>query len=1724
MGQASASVNEQDVPYTTSLETFCVDLVRDIHFPPHDQVDTNLPYDVMPLAQALAATAGTSAANAGEIAYLYNHYGLNTSLGPTDSVGLQLAIWQLEYGSVDVPTGVFSPPGVTLAGVTASENNFLSLASGQNENAYYLNGLPSSEYPGGSQGLIATDLLNFTNTPQAATPTINTQQQPATATVGSSIADKATVSGGDSPTGTVTFNLYNNSAGTGTPLFTDANVPLSGGMATSTGYTATATGTDYWVATYNGDSNNSAVTSGTALEPVIISPATPAINTSQQPASATVGTSIADKATVTGGSNPTGTVTFNLFNNPNGTGTPLFTDANVPLVAGMATSTGFTATATGTDFWVATYNGDSNNNSVTSGTASEPVVITPVTPAINTSQQPATATVGSSVADKATVSGGDNPTGTVTFNLFNNSSGTGTALFTDTETLVGGMATSKGFIATATGTDFWVATYNGNANNVSVTSGTALEPVSITPAGPAINTSQQPASATVGTSIADKATVSGGYNPTGTVTFNLYNNANGTGTPLDTDANVPLVNGVATSAGYTATATGTDYWVATYNGDSNNAAVTSGTALEPVIVSPATPAINTTQQPATAIVGTSIADQATVSGGYNPTGTVTFNLYDNAAGTGTPLFTDANEPLVNGVATSAGYTATATGTDYWVATYNGDTNNRSVTSGTASEPVIITESGPAINTTQQPASATVGTSIADKATVTGGNNPTGTVTFTLFSNPNGTGTPLFTDANEPLTSGVAISKGFVATATGTDFWVATYNGDSNNNAVTSGPALEPVTITPATPAINTSQQPASATVGMSIADKATVTGGDNPTGTVTFNLYNNPNGTGTPLFTDANEPLVGGVATSKGYTATATGTDYWVATYNGDSNNSPVTSGTALEPVVITPVGTPDLAITKVPDQATVTAGTTIGFTITISNPGTATATGLMLTDPLPPGGNEFFNWTIDTTTGNPSDFVINGTPGSESLALSSSFLASPDSLAGGQSISVHITTPTTVGDVSGGAVGLQAGVSSSTYLGAAGNYGVLYIVGSSTHNLSITNVTLGANVGVGSSVGGNGVGNVTFSGPGIVTGRLDFAPGQTNQFSNGNNSNVGPASVNTNVAAVTSAISTVTSLNSSLGALTGTSITINGTQTINESAGTPHTVNGVTYSVFTVTSYSSGDGKLFTINGDGTGDPVVFNFGSSIGNVNLGGDVALTGNGLSDDKVIWNFTSSNQNLQLNNNASSYYAAAFHGIILAPNDGIHLVNANLSGRIFGGDNQDMQLVSGLTLHAPIMNTATVTAGSLTASASATITVTGSFLPSAHFAQLAMGSTNQAGAGLTELIGPPGSRQAGPITFAVDLPQGPQAPAVQAGIALAVSELNAEVAPLGLSLVQVSGADAGSAQVQIGFASTSAIGGVDQGVMGAYSTSGQITLINGWNWYFGSNPSGIAPDQYDFQTVMTHELGHVLGLGENSDPSSAMSLYLSPGEVRRDLTANDLGAIQEELPASPAPLAASPSTTASGDALAVAMASPSPVIATASGTGALGPAGPAAADLEGFSAVASSIALAPRALVVPGLEPLGDQEELPAGTLLLPAVPAARPPTVPCSSRPASPSPSVMARRHERPADTGPGGTRGRRPAKRHRRGQLDHAVLLAVGCARVGDRRGPGDDRPARRLRVDRAHLGAVRFLPCLPRPPDRASADSCPALSRPGRFCPRSAHAPTLAVPGGRRCPVTPL
>ena len=110
---------------------------------------------------------------------------------------------------------------------------------------------------------------------------------------------------------------------------------------------------------------------------------------------------------------------------------------------------------------------------------------------------------------------------------------------------------------------------------------------------------------------------------------------------------------------------------------------------------------------------------------------MTFNLYDNPSASGTPLFTDT-ETLSGGTATSAGYTTTASWTDYWVATYNGDSNFDSVTSGAGSERVSVYVTQPAVNSSPSATSVTVGQATSDQVTLSGGYNPTGTVLFRLY--------------------------------------------------------------------------------------------------------------------------------------------------------------------------------------------------------------------------------------------------------------------------------------------------------------------------------------------------------------------------------------------------------------------------------------------------------------------------------------------------------------------------------------------------------------------------------------------------------------------------------------------------------------------------------------------------------------------------------------------------------------------------------------------------------------------------------------------------------------------------------------------------------------------------------------------------------------------------------------------------------------------------------
>jgi hypothetical protein len=121
---------------------------------------------------------------------------------------------------------------------------------------------------------------------------------------------------------------------------------------------------------------------------------------------------------------------------------------------------------------------------------------------------------------------------------------------------------------------------------------------------------------------------------------------------------------------------------------------------------------------------------------------------------------------------------------------------------------------------------------------------------------------------------------------------------------------------------------------------------------------------------------------------------------------------------------------------------------------------------------------------------------------------------------------------------------------------------------------------------------------------------------------------------------------------------------------------------------------------------------------------------------------------------------------------------------------------------------------------------------------------------------------------------------------AINAWDAILAPYNVTITEVS--DPTLANVVIDTSTTSAYGGMSNGVLGCFNApNSEITLLQGWNWYAGSDPSQIGAGQYDFETTVLHELGHALGLGGSTDSSSPMYETLASGVALRTVTTQDL---------------------------------------------------------------------------------------------------------------------------------------------------------------------------------------------------------------------------------------------
>ncbi|MCA1684242.1 MAG: Ig-like domain repeat protein, partial [Actinobacteria bacterium] len=375
---------------------------------------------------------------------------------------------------------------------------------------------------------------------------------------------------------------------------------------------------------------------------------------------------------------------------------------------------------------------------VSTGLSSSPAGA--ATPVLTTQASPSNLPVGVAIFDTATLAAGDNPTGTITFDLFGPDDPTcsGPPIFTSTQTVAGnGNYQSQSSPTVAAGAYQWTARYSGDANNTPVATacGDPTETVTVSRRVTTFSTQASPQSP-AGT-ITDTATLGSGAGPTGptgTITFELFgpDDLICAGPPVFADQVPVSGNGMYTSAPFTPTAPGTYQWVASYSGDTNNLPSFSICAdpAETVVVTsvpgPVTPTLTTTASPGV-VLGAQVTDTATLAGGSSPTGSITFSLYgpDNPTCSAPPVFVDTAPVAGNGTYTSDPFVPTAAGTYRWVAAYSGDANNNPVTTACAdpAETVVVTSVPgpvtPTLTTTASPG-VVLGAQVTDTATLAGG--------------------------------------------------------------------------------------------------------------------------------------------------------------------------------------------------------------------------------------------------------------------------------------------------------------------------------------------------------------------------------------------------------------------------------------------------------------------------------------------------------------------------------------------------------------------------------------------------------------------------------------------------------------------------------------------------------------------------------------------------------------------------------------------------------------------------------------------------------------------------------------------------------------------------------------------------------------------------------------------------------------------------------------------
>jgi hypothetical protein len=483
--------------------------------------------------------------------------------------------------------------------------------------------------------------------------------------------------------------------------------------------------------------------------------------------------------------------------------TPYYTpDSNLTAVAS------FTITDTGNGVW---------NLVISHGCVGK------ASPTIATTPNPTTAPIGTTLNDTATLSGGNSPTGSVTFSLFAPTDQTcsGTAAYTETDT-TSPYATVTGFAGNVVGTWHWTAHYAGDTDNNPADSLCADEAVTVTKAQLGIGTtvhSDTPDAAlagdlSLGQGAHDSATVTGGV--TGftlpSVTFWFFDKgvactdgSTAGGTQLNTLAPDGTTGIAHPSTSETALAAGTYNFMAVVAGNDNYLGATS--VCEPFTVDKAQLTVTTNVHDAahnditnhSVALGSVIHDTATVTGAVDgfATSTPSFTLTSNYTDTCADGATVANNGMENAAYKSADSVALAAGNYAYRGSIAG--NDNYIGSDSACEPFTVNKAQLSIRTDIHNANHQIVTSVSqgavvhDTATVTGAVNGFATepVTFTFYPNNSCTGQGV-SAANTGADGTAVRSADSAALAPGFYSYSANIAGNSNYLGATA--TCEPLTV------------------------------------------------------------------------------------------------------------------------------------------------------------------------------------------------------------------------------------------------------------------------------------------------------------------------------------------------------------------------------------------------------------------------------------------------------------------------------------------------------------------------------------------------------------------------------------------------------------------------------------------------------------------------------------------------------------------------------------------------------------------------------------------------------------------------------------------------------------------------------------------------------------------------------------------------------------------